>query len=97
MAASTFLNKTFSSNPTNGKIFTVSFWFHLAPTSDASNSYPRFWSAGPDANNRTDLNMNDPSADGTGAGQINFTISISGTGYTWSTQRTFVLIASSDC
>ena len=93
MAASTFLNKTFSSNPTNGKKWTISLWYHLAPNSDANNQYYRIWSAGPDVNNRADLNINDPSADGTSAGLINFTISISGTGYTWSTQRGYVDMA----
>ena len=94
MAASTYLSKTWGQAPTNGKKCTISLWMHLAPNSTSNNQYYRIWSSNTgDANDRADLNMTDPSLDGAGAGQINFTLATGGNTYVWGTQNKFVDMA----
>ena len=67
---------------------------HLAPNSTSNNQYYRIWSSNTgDANDRADLNMTDPSLDGAGAGQINFTLATGGNQYVWGTQNKFVDMA----
>ena len=85
--ASTYLTKTFSGAPTNPKKGTISFWCKFGGNDDNSNNtYYRIFTTGADSNNRTDLNITNPSHDG--GAQINWTSYIGNSGSTNYTQST---------
>ena len=81
--ANSYLTKTFSGAQTNAKKGTFSGWFKL---SSGSDTYYRMFVTGADQNNRTDINITNPT--GT-AGELNMQHYISGTGYFLVTNRLF--------